>query len=725
VAGIEAGRVAIAPEPDEAKETPYYIPATGPSYRPRRTLKHDDTFAVYDAHGDIGTTAGGPDGLFHFDTRHLSRSELTIGGQQFLLLGSTVTRDDGTLVIDLTNPDLYHHGELVLPKDTVHVARNISLRDGAARESVALCNYGDRSVQVTLVHAFAGDFADLFEVRGMRRARRGRATTSVVDRANVGLHYVGLDGITRRTDIAYAPPPHALSGRTATWRLELRPGETLTLSIVTGCVLDEGRVRSTAATLTPTSTSGPKLVIETSDSILDEVLSRSCADIAMLLTATPQGAYPYAGIPWFSTTFGRDGLITAFLALWCQPAIARGVLRRLAALQATEHDAAADAQPGKILHEMRAGEMARLGEVPFGRYYGSVDSTPLFVMLAGAYAHRTADWETITELWPAIQRALAWIDTFGDTDGDGFVEYYRATETGLANQGWKDSHDAVSHADGALATGPIALAEVQGYVFAARRAAAKLARHHGNAVLAEQQERAASDLAERFESRFWLPELDTYALALDGLKHPCAVRSSNAGQLLWCGLPRQDRAQVLADGLMSPGLFTGWGIRTLHGAERRFNPMSYHNGSIWPHDNALIAMGLSRYGFGAHVDRLFEALFDAAAEMDLRRLPELFCGFTRRGAGGPTLYPVACSPQAWAAATPLALIKAALGLAVDAGRNRVRLWRPRLPPFLDYVLIRELPVGQGTIDLAARRDGGTVRIEAIRSEGEASIEVVR
>ena len=602
----------------------------------RRTLKHGDSFAMFDEFGDVLEVQHSPQGVFHHDTRFLSRLHFMLEGSRPLMLSSTVQPDNVTLDVDLTNPYIFAHGELRLAKDTFHVARAKFLWQTSCYELLIVTSYAEQPTRVRLAFEFDADFADLFEIRGYRRSRRGTVRAEVRGPAEVRFAYDALDGIPRRTRICFSLQPARLTTESAEFVLELAARSRSALEMTVHC--EEGELKENGsyfsalrrARRTAAAARAAVPSIDSSNTVFNGVLSRSSADLAMLMSETPHGSYPYAGVPWFSTAFGRDGLITALEMLWFDPAIARGVLRFLAAHQARAEDPAADMEPGKILHEVRECELARLGEVPFGRYYGSVDATPLFVALAGQYWQRTRDRATVEALWPAVRAALDWMARSGDRNRDGFLDYGRRSERGLRNQGWKDSEDAVFHADGRLAEGRIALCEVQGYAYLAYREAALLAFDLGEKDLSKDLETEAERLQKRFEAAFWCDDLGTYALALDGAGEPCRVRSSNAGQVLFSGMVKRDRAARVAHDLFGADFFTGWGIRTLGTREKRFNPISYHNGSVWPHDNALIALGLARYGHSAEALSLTAALFDAAAHMHLRRLPELFCGFERR-----------------------------------------------------------------------------------------------
>jgi len=713
-----------------AIETPFYIPATDAPARPRRTLKKNDTFAVFDSHGDIGASSGGQDGLFHCDTRYLSHLELLICGSRPLLLHSAMRDDNLNYYVDLTNPDIYADRKIILLKDTIHVSRTIYLKDGSLRERIALTNHGCETVRFSLSIMFASDFADIFEVRGLKRERRGTSSIESGRSPLVHLRYHGLDKSSRTTTLQFEPVPTLLLDSSARYDIELAPhGKTaIFISVASGTKLP-GPTESFFRGLTRVHREQQAAMravasVETSDAVINEILCRSMADVYMLLTETEDGSYPYAGIPWYSTTFGRDGIITAMNMLWADPSIAAGVLKRLARLQAREVNTLTDAAPGKVVHEMRCGEMAALGEVPFEQYYGTVDATPLFVMLAGQYAERTSDWTLIRELWPSIEAALAWIDRFGDMDGDGFIEYARGMETGLANQGWKDSHDSISHADGTLAAGPIALVEVQAYVFAARRAAAACARRLGFSDRAESLEAQAELMRMRFEEAFWCPDLAYYGLALDGEKRICRVRSSNVGHALACGIVAPDRAQASAATLMRSDFFTGWGIRTLAYGEERYNPMSYHNGSVWPHDNAIVAAGLARYGITSGAAAIFDAIMRAAAYMDDRRIPELYCGFRRRRGRGPILYPAACSPQAWSASAPFSIIQALLGLEFYPEARELRLSNPVLPPSIESIRLSNVRVGDRTVDFVVRKSLSAPTLEVLRADGDVKISLV-
>jgi glycogen debranching enzyme len=723
------------------KHEPHAEAASGPVLIPgvvslapssRRTLKHGDSFAMFDEFGDVVEVEHSPAGLFHFDTRHLSRLYFTLEGHRALCLSSTVQPDNLTLDVDLTCPDIFQGDRLVLAKDTFHVARAKYLWEAGCYELFTVTSYAEKRTRVRLALEFAADFADLFEIRGYRRSRRGSVSAEVRGPAEAVFSYGALDGVARATRICFDPAPVRLSATRADFELDIDARARRCFGVTVHC-LRGGEpaqadtrffrtLRRARRSLAAERLRAP--AIETSNPTVNGVLSRAGADLAMLTTQTPHGPYPYAGVPWFATVFGRDGILTAIEMLWLDPSIARGVLRFLAAHQASATDPAADMEPGKIVHELRECELARLGEVPFGRYYGSIDATPLFVALAGLYWQRTRDRATIDEILPAVRAALEWIERYGDRDGDGFVEYGRMRDTGLANQGWKDSEDSVFHADGRLARAPIALCEVQGYVYLARRMAALLAADLGDVPYSRRLFQQADALRERFEEAFWREALGSYALALDGDKAPCDVRSSNPGQLLFTGICSPERAARVVDQLFAREFFTGWGVRTLSAREARFNPTSYHNGSVWPHDNALLALGLAEYGHSDEAQALTAALFDAAAHMHLRRLPELFCGFERRRGKAPTPYPVACAPQAWAACAPFALLQACLGLEVDAASATVILRRPRLPPFIDWLSVRGLRIGEARLDLMCRRHDSSVAVNLTHRAGDADVQVM-
>jgi len=723
---------ALKPAP-ASQEPDYAVPAAAsPLETVLRTLKHDDTFAVFDAHGDVVSTIAGNHGIFHRDTRHVSHFYLTMQGLRPLLLSSTVREDNATLICDLTNPDLpARHGEAELPHDLIHIRRSRFLYRSACHECLSARNFDVTSRCFELKVSFDADFADIFEVRGTRRARRGIREPPVVGADTVLLGYQGLDGQHRSTCFTFEPPPLRIEGDSALYRVTLAPGETFVVNAeirFDGVPSAHGARLGFRAALRNIrrdfrARAGAAASVTSSNDHFNEAMQRAVSDLNILLTRTPDGLFPYAGVPWFSTVFGRDALVTAFETLWMDPSIARGVLLHLAANQATAFDPEADAEPGKILHEVRFGEMAELGEVPFRRYYGSIDSTPLFVMLAGAYLERTGDIETARALWPAVLAATGWIAEHGDRDGDGFVEYGRRRGDGLVNQGWKDSHDSVFHADGTLARGPIALVEVQGYAYAAWRAAAMLARAFGERGRSDSFETRAALLRDAFDAAFFDPALGTYVLALDGDKRPCRVRASNAGHALFCGIALPERAEAVARTLMAPEAFSGWGVRTLAAGEARFNPMSYHNGSVWPHDNAVIALGLARYGYRAEAARIFEGLFRASIHFDLRRIPELFCGFARQRSQGPVAYPVACAPQAWAAAAPMAMLQACLGLGFDTPGRRAVFEQPMLPDFLDELVLRGIAVADGMLDVKVQQVGASAALSIIARRGRVGLKV--
>jgi glycogen debranching enzyme len=677
-------------------------------------LKDRDTFVVADSFGDI---VGAGDGLFHNDTRILSRFRLSLGGRAPSLLSAAIAQDNVFFTHNGTNQALPYPGGPVGPPGVLHLERKRFLWDERLYERITCVNYSRDVILIPLSLEFGADFHDMFEVRGMKRAKRGYLYPPETDGRSVTFRYLGLDQVERTSVVAFSDPPGRLSSNRAEYMYSLQPEGRLELYVEIGGqggpAPTKERYRHAAACarweMRRRRRHGARL--RSSGRLFNEWLEKSRADLALLTTRMETGPYPYAGIPWFSTAFGRDGIITAWQILWFEPSLARGVLSYLAAHQAESADPFRDSAPGKIMHETRRGEMAALGEIPFGRYYGGVDTTALFVGLAGAYAERTGDFTLIDELWPALVRATAWMERYADENPDGLIDYKRGKESGLANQGWKDSEDSVFHADGRFPDGPIALVEVQGYAFAGYRAMAALARRRGDTESAERWAGRAETIREAVERRFWMEEHGFYGIAIDGKGELCRVLASNPGHLLFSGLPAPARARKVVQHLLSAPFDSGWGVRTLAEGEARYNPMSYHNGSVWPHDTAICAMGLSRYGERDGVVALTSGLFETANDLQMR-LPELFCGFPRAPGEPPVAYPVACLPQAWAAGSLFMMLQACLGLHVDGAKGEVRIQDPRLPIGIDRLSVEGLRVGKSKVDLLFERTGRRVEVQA-------------
>ena len=697
--------------------------STGENRTPRTlfALKSGNLFMVADSHGDV---VGDGDGLFLDDTRVLSRFRLRLAGRAPSLLSARVSGDNIVFTSHMTNRPLPPIGGAAFPEGIVHIERQRLLWQERMHERIAIASFATTRLILPLELEVGVDFVDMFEVRGMKRQRRGRLLEPRLAGNSIAFSYDGLDGVLRRSALFVSDPIISFDGHTLRFQAIIERGQQTVLHLEVGPGTDfqpgERRWRLACAharrSIRKTLRAGAS--IRASNPVFDEWLNKSRADLALLRTNLETGPYPYAGIPWFSTPFGRDGLITAMQILWLDPSLARGVLSFLAANQATETSAFQDSAPGKILHETRRGEMANLGETPFAKYYGGVDSTPLFVMLAGAYARRTGDLRFIESIWPHLQRAIGWIEAAGNSDHDGFVDYARALGSGLANQGWKDSNDSVFHADGSDPAGPIALVEVQGYVFAAFLEMAEISEMRGDEESALAYRRRAEKMRAAIEQRYWMDNRGFYAMALDGRQQVCAVRGSNAGHLLYAGVPSKKRAGAVIEALLAGAFMTGWGIRTLATDEARFNPLSYHNGSVWPHDTALIGAGMARYGERDGVLRLLSGMFEAAVRFDMR-LPELFCGIERKGAGdAPVAYPVACMPQAWAAGAAFMMLQACLGITIDFRRG-VRVRRPRLPAGVDQLTISGLEAAGRVECLTFQRVGPKVAVFSDRHFGGA------
>ncbi len=691
-------------------------------------LKHDRFFLLIDERGNVSPPGQCGLGLFHEDTRILSEYTMTFAGNEFVLLSSEASSPFHAYV-DLAITDEMLGGDSWDPKNAIHIRRELLLADRLI-ERATLTNHLNRPLRFEMALAVGCDFADIFEVRGWKRPRRGQFYATEAGERSLEFFYRGLDGLLLESAITFQHPPTRMNARGVVWDISLDAGEQRELrwEITPGpaesgmdpAPIDRAAIERQEARLSESYQSWRADCARwhTDVAEFNTTLRQSVDDLRSLYIRDSREEVICAGIPWYCTPFGRDSIITALQTLVLNPRIAVDTLRYLARHQGAKEDAYTEEQPGRIMHELRRGELARNGEIPHVPYYGSVDATPLWLVLLHETWRWTGDNELVQELLPYAERALEWIDRYGDLDGDGFVEYARTSSKGLVNQGWKDSGDGVPWPDGRLPEPPIALVEVQGYVCDAKARMAQLMAALGRPERAAALQSESDQLVDAIRERFWMEDLGTFALALDRAKKPIPTVTTNAGHLLWSRVPTPEQARRMAEVFASPDMFCGWGIRTLSAAHRVFNPMSYHNGSVWPHDNALVVLGLSLYGLADTALPVLAALHDVAMNTKSQRLPELFCGIDRAGGARPVLYPVSCSPQAWASGALFMLLQGVLGLLPDAGQGIFHVRQPHLPRFLEEVTINNLRVGNSCLGLQFRRRGDQTLVNLLSQEGD-------
>jgi glycogen debranching enzyme len=700
-------------------------------YEPRKvnnlTLIDGKTFSSTTVSGDITPPGASDVGFFHDDTRFLSHLELKLGGHRAVVLSSSTERTFAS-TIELTTGALAQINSFDMPENTLHIRRRQVLSSDVLFDTLVFSNFNQAEIELLLEITYDADFVDVFQVRGCGRPKSGQYYRPVVQADSLAFFYRGLDNIRRETVVRFQTPPETIENKTAIWRLKLPPGAAVVeLLITVSCHVEGERGwhpdRNFQQSLRNRRDhfldwEGQSTKFRSSNEVFDEALRTSTGDFHALQIPDGHEHIIAAGIPWFATVFGRDSIISAFQSLLLNPQLAKDSLRVLARYQGKAVNDWRDEEPGKILHEYRTGEMTRSGEMPFSPYYGSIDATPLFLVLLSETFNWTADDTLVRELLPAALRALDWIENYGDLDGDGFVEYKRRSSRGLTNQGWKDSWDANMHRDGSVADPPIALVEVQGYVYEAQYRMSQLLRQFGQSSRADQLKRRASELAKKIEKTFWMQGEDFYAMALDQDKRQLQVISSNAGHLLFTRTVSKERARVLVNRIMQEDMHSGWGLRTLSRNERVFNPLSYHRGSVWPHDSSLIAHGMALYGFRAEVNSILCSLYQAALNFRDYRLPELFCGVQRREHDEPVHYPVSCSPQAWASGAFFLLLTSILGIRPSAHRKELNIVNPMLPDFLEELRLRDLQIGKSRVGLDFTRRGDRTFCNVVDVHGE-------
>jgi glycogen debranching enzyme len=698
------------------------------------------TFFAATRRGDL-TPPGAPQvGLFCDDTRFLSHLELRVNDQEPIVLSSTTMGADMARV-ELTVRGGSQSGEnLDLPINTIYIHREQLLDRNRLYDILDIQNFHDAAVSLNVELFFAADFMDIFQVRGLLRGKSGHYFYSQLRDSCARFQYEGLDERTRSTELCFVPQPRVLEGRRAQWELRLPPhaSDRITTTITMGVSTATAKLAETAAPRPEALELGRRhstdrhtewvencIRLRSDNQIFDAMVETAAEDFYALRMPEDRGTAVAAGVPWFAALFGRDSLLSSYETLLLDPELARGTLRVLASYQGEVVNDERDEDPGKILHERRSGEMTATNEVAFGRSYGSVDATPLWLILAHEYFRWTGDRALLHELKGPLKAATNWILHYGDLDGDGLIEYCRRNPKGLFNQGWKDSGDANRHSDGRIAQPPIALVEVQGYAIRALAGVSELLNLLDEDELATLAKERSDTLQRLLEQRFWLEDRAYYAMALDRDKSPLRVDGSNPGHLLFSSAISTERARQVAERLLDKGLFCGWGIRTLSCKENNFNPMSYHCGSVWPHDNAIIGYGMARYGLHRESTIVFQALYDAALHFREYRLPELFCGIEREFKSDPVHYPVSCSPQAWAAGAPFLLLTGLLGLQPNADRGELAIVDPHLPPFLQTLRIENLRIGSSRVALDFKRDGERTHCNVVDVQGkEVKISIV-
>lgn len=673
-------------------------------------IKENNLFLLTDAKGNIPKNHGYGLGLYTKDTRFLSKFDLKINGEEPNLLASEADENYAASIL-LTNPHMEKDGKVLLWRECIEIERQRFIFEGILYESVKVKNFHPKPVSFELSLHVDADFSDMFIVRGFRDGRVGKKSDPVLGTRQLTFHYEGIDYVKRSTQIDWDEKDTKMTDtggiyfdlflfhleqKAITFRISPIIGDAAPQPVMPKKALHE--LRESYRNWRENTTQ-----IETDHPVLDRLIDRGVDDLRVLLTDLGHGGFPVAGLPWFGVPFGRDSLIAALQTLPFHPEVAKGTLRTMAAHQGTKVDEWRDEQPGKIMHEIRFGELANTDQIPFTPYYGSIDSTPLFLILLCEYINWTGNFEMFKELEVNVEQALKWMDEYGDQDGDGMVEYHQESSGGISNQGWKDSGDSVIHRNGEYAKPPIALVEVQGYVYQAKRGLADIYEGLKDEGKAERLRNQAENLRKKFEEGFWMEDRQYYAIALDENKRQVGTLTSNPGHVLFSGMYRGDRLDSVIRTLVSAKMFSGYGIRTMAEGESGYNPISYHDGSVWPHDNSMILLGLGKLGRHAEAKTVIEGLIEATKSFEYHRLPELFCGYGEK----PVKYPVACSPQAWAAGTPLTFVQALLGLFPDCLQREIRL-SPTLLDSMGFLKVRRLSVGGGELDLTVYRKDGEI-----------------